>query len=86
MSGWRGMFAGALALIALESVLSSSASASRTATGFAAVASLVQRAISPGIALVPDIRPAATASIVSPGGFTSTSPATPSVPKQTISV
>lgn len=85
MSGWRGIFAGALALIALETVLSSSASTARTAGAFAGAASLVQRALSPAIALVPDVRGASSGSTAAPAVASSsqtTRPATPSVPTQ----
>jgi hypothetical protein len=85
VTGWRGIFAGALALIALESVLSSTASANRTAGAFTAAASLVQRALSPAIPLIPDIRgsastPAAAAPAVSSSQTTkATTPPVPTI-------
>lgn len=84
MSGWRGIFAGALALIALETVLSSSASTSRTASAFTAAASLVQRALSPAVALIPDIRGSSSVSVAPAVASSSqtTRPTTPTGPTQ----
>jgi hypothetical protein len=82
--GWRGIFAGALSLIALQTVVGSDAAASRTGGAFTGIASLARRALSPGVALLPDIRAAATATgavLGSAGGeLLSTKPTTPAAP------
>lgn len=86
MRGWRGVFAGALALIALQTVVGSDAAANRTGGALAGIASLARRALSPGIALVPDIRPpnGNTFTVIKPSAATTpdptTRPTTPAAP------
>lgn len=53
---WRGVFSGALALIALEAVLRTDQSASRVGGMLTGVAGLVNRALSPDVPLIPDLR------------------------------
>lgn len=54
MRGWRGVFAGALALIALEVVVSTEDAAKRTSNAFGLLTNVVQRALSPAVPLVPE--------------------------------
>jgi uncharacterized membrane protein YgcG len=51
---WRGVFSGALALIALEAVVHSPKSAGRVGDLLTGVADLVTKAMSPAVALIPD--------------------------------
>jgi hypothetical protein len=76
------MFAGALALIALQTVVSSDAAANRTGGAFTAIASLARRALSPAVALVPDLRPAGGVGQTAPSTYTTgpTGPTTPATP------
>lgn len=53
---WRGVFTGALALIALQAALQSNESAGRVGGLLTTVARLVESALSPGVAAVPDTR------------------------------
>lgn len=80
MSGWRGMFAGALALIALQVIVSTSDAANRTSTGFKAIADVVQRALSPAVPLVPD-RTGAGDAPAPPGPVTAPATYDPSKPQ-----
>lgn len=64
----RGLFAGALALIALEAVVRSEESASRFGGLFTGLADLVSSAMSPSVPLVPDLAGVGTAPYGSGGG------------------
>lgn len=55
MSGLRGVFAGALALIALETVLSTTGAADRTAGLLSDVSRLIARMLDPNIPAIPDL-------------------------------
>ena len=50
------MFTGALALVALQAVLSSDRSAGRVGDMFSHVADLARRALDPSVAAIPDLR------------------------------
>lgn len=56
MSGWRGMFAGMLALVALEAVVSRTEAAGRVGSALAGLAGMVEHLLSPDEPLVPDLR------------------------------
>ena len=56
MSAFRGAITGALSLIALQAVVSSDASATRTGQLFTDVSSLITRAFDPAVPLIPDLR------------------------------
>ncbi|MEN8672578.1 hypothetical protein [Nocardioides sp.] len=53
---WRGVFTGALALIALEAVVRTDESAERVGGMLTGIADLVRRAMSPAVAAIPDRR------------------------------
>lgn len=55
MVTWRGVFAGALALIALEAVLRTDASADRAGGLLVSVAGVVERILSPAVPAIPDL-------------------------------
>lgn len=59
MSGLRGVFAGVLALVALQAVVSTDASSKRVRGLFGDAAGLVERALSPAVPAIPDRRAAA---------------------------
>lgn len=52
---WRGIFTGALALIALEAILRTDESAERLGGLLEAVGDLWRKASSPAVALIPDL-------------------------------
>ncbi|MBM7510043.1 hypothetical protein JOE61_003857 [Nocardioides salarius] len=52
---WRGIFAGSLALIALQAVVSSRDSAGRVGSGLEWIADLVSAALDPGTPAIPDL-------------------------------
>lgn len=52
---WRGLFAGALALIALEAVLRSNQSVDRAGGMIAGLAGLVDAALNPAVPAIPDL-------------------------------
>ena len=52
---WRGIFAGSLALIALQALLSSQQSANRVGSGLSWVAELVTAALDPSTPAIPDL-------------------------------
>lgn len=52
---WRGVFAGSLALIALEAVLRTNQSASRVGSFLTISADLVRRAMSPAVPAIPEV-------------------------------
>lgn len=54
MSGFRGVLAGVLVLVALEAVLSTDTAANRTSGVFGALAGLVDRLLDPNVAAIPD--------------------------------
>lgn len=51
----RGIFAGSLALIALQAVVGTQGSAERVGTGLGWIADLVRAAIDPSISAIPDL-------------------------------
>lgn len=53
---WRGIFSGALVLIALEAVVRTDRSADRFGSMFTAVAAVVDRVMSPEVPAIPDLR------------------------------
>lgn len=53
---WRGIFAGSLALIALQAVVATDQSANRVGGMLTGIADLVRRAMSPAVAAIPDRR------------------------------
>jgi hypothetical protein len=84
----RGVLSGLLSLIVLETVLSSDASASRLGSAGTVIASLIRRAVSPAVPLVPDLRghKSAPAPASAPAGLTTTRPTTAPVPSHVVSV
>lgn len=52
---WRGVFSGALALIALQAVVSNTSSASRVGELLSSVGDLVRAALSPNIPAIPNM-------------------------------
>jgi len=69
---WRGVFSGALALIALEAAIRTPESAGRVGELLRSVAGLVQSAMSPAVPLVPDLAGAGYGTYSSnPGGGSS---------------
>jgi hypothetical protein len=52
---WRGIFAGSLALIALQVVVSSRGSADRVGSGLSWIADMVTAALDPGTPAIPDL-------------------------------
>lgn len=52
---WRGVFTGALALIALEAVLRTNESADRFGGLIVSAANLVDKAMSPAVPAIPDL-------------------------------
>lgn len=58
MRGWRGVLSGVLGLIALQVVVSTSGASGRVSSGMGDVASLLRRALSPAVPLIPDLRSA----------------------------
>lgn len=52
---WRGLFTGALALIALEAVLRSNESADRAGRMIGSLAGIVDAVMSPTVAAIPDL-------------------------------
>lgn len=52
---WRGVFSGALALIALQAVVSRADSAERVSSGLGWIATLVTAAIDPSKPAIPDL-------------------------------
>lgn len=83
----RGILTGVLSLVVLETVLSSDASASRLGSAGSVIASLIRRAVSPAVPLVPDLRGAkpAPAAATAPAGLTTTKPRTAPAPSHLIS-
>ncbi len=53
---WRGLFTGALALIALQAVLSTNQAAGRVGDMLDHLADLTRRAIDPSVPAIPDLR------------------------------
>lgn len=86
----RGILTGVLSLVVLETLLSSDAAASRVGSAGNVIASLIRRAISPAVPLIPDLRPAVpisgTWTTVKPTGVTTTKPTTAPAPSHTIFV
>lgn len=66
MRGWRGLLSGVLGLVALQVVVSTSGSANRVGSGLTDVASLLRRALSPAVPLVPDLRGASSGTSARP--------------------
>lgn len=52
---WRGVFTGALALIALEAILRTNQSADRFGGLLVSAANLVDRVMSPAVPAIPDL-------------------------------
>lgn len=69
MSGLRGVLAGSLSLIALQAVVGTQESATRVGSLATDVASLVERAVSPAVPLIPDRRAAAQGSTTNPSSL-----------------
>jgi hypothetical protein len=62
VSAVRGALGGALSLIALQTVVSTDASATRLGGLFSGIASIVDRGLNPSVALIPDLRKGASGS------------------------
>jgi hypothetical protein len=56
VTGWRGMFTGMLALVALEAVVSRTEAAGRIGGALTGLAGMVSHLLSPAEPLVPDLR------------------------------
>jgi hypothetical protein len=79
MGAVRGVLAGALGLVAFETVVQPAA-ANRVGGLFAGVASIVQRGLDPGVALIPDLRKKTGSTATTPPQASGSAPLAPSPP------